>query len=425
MKRSLISWMARSASRGSCAIRVVATLGVLVAACSGANPGVGSEPPSLEAEAAARQGDPADGGPTGPDVDPRASGDEVERVGDLTVLTLRGSPARRGALVGRVFGQEIRSKTQRYVREYLAAMLGGSELALASARAMESEVPEDARAEMRALAQAAGVTYEDILLFNVFSDLLTTGCVTVVASGDASEGRVLRFARNVDLPMPPEMQPPSLLVIVHPDDGLSWAGYLFPGMIGPPTAINERGVAISVNGSATARGAAPCVPIAFSTRSALERSESARSLVASLERVSHCGGFLVTAADATEGLTLEISPSRTERLAEPGGLLLVTNHYRTEPMLPLQSGAQEGSRRRLEALRRRLSSGPAAGLGASDLREALMDEDVRQPFTLMSVVIEPAARVMWLWERGRPMGDFIEVSVRERLSGSTAPAARP
>lgn len=386
----------------------VAVLTIMVAwGCSGARVGVEESPAASGYDEAFQ--------PTGSGEAEQANEPSIERVGDLAIITLRGSPAQRGAAVGRLFREEIRTKTSPYVRDYLSQLLGGVENAFRQAKTLEPAVPEGAREEMRALADAAGVGYEEILLFNVFSDILTTSCTTAVVSGEASLGQVVRFARNVDLPMPPQMQPPAFLAIVHPEGGLPWAGYTFPGMVGPPTSVNARGVAVSIHGTAATPASGTCLPIAFSTSAALARAESARSFIEQLEAVDHCGGFIITAADGTEGLSLEITPTRTERLAATGGLLVLTNHFQTESMIPLQPRVSEESARRFEIVRAALSNAGGDGADTSDLREVLMREQVLKPFTLMSVVVEPAGLVIWLWQRGTPPGDFIEVAVGPRL----------
>lgn len=343
---------------------------------------------------------------------------QLEHVKGVPILTLTGTAEQRGTLHGRLLAAQIRLMIKGYLRPMVKKALRGWPNAVAAAKKMEPFIAADDKREMRAMARAAGVTYEEILVFNTHVDVLLTkltsmlGCSTVSAQG-TSTGGVVYLARNVDFPSPPAFYKHSLLVITHLPGGEVYAYYGVPGFLAPITGLNAHGVAVSVNGGDPKKGRLDCAPIGLQMRSALASARSAESLISHLEKGRHCAGWLVTAADPTRGaMVLEVSAQRAARRRPQNGLLVSTNHFRTKAMRTSPPMPKHDSYRRLIHLSQVLRG---ARIDHKRLIQALHTKPVFRPSTIHTVIINVAARRMWLWRRGTPTGVFTALDLKPRL----------
>lgn len=122
---------------------------------------------------------------------------------NFRVVELEGGPYERGVQHGRRFPAEIRSLYTRMLTSSILPYLNREQpdvagvlaeydkplyddgqfsfqLLLQSARAMEPLIPEDAREEMRGIADGAGLPYEEILVLNTFVDsMLSLRAITM------------------------------------------------------------------------------------------------------------------------------------------------------------------------------------------------------------------------------------------------------
>lgn len=347
----------------------------------------------------------------------------LENVGGVRVLTLTGTPPQRGEAQGRLLGAQVRVLVKHYVRGFVVRVMGGWKNALAVARAAEPQIPAALRHEMRALAKAAGVTYEEILVLNAHVDAIASGCSSITVQKPlAAAGRVL-LARNLDWSAPPGMENLAVVMVVHAPGGRSFASYTYPGFLGVLTALNDAGVAVSMNVSNSKDRARRCRPTPLLIRTALRQAMTAEDLLRRMAAGKRCSGFLITAADAgAGGRVLEMTAGRTAHRLPEAGLLLTTNHFRTSAMRPLQGLFYANSKGRLRALQQGLGKKPAGQpVDEATLWRALRTAPVKNTATIMTVIIDPAARRMRVWERGTKSSAGLTISLRNRLKSPRAP----
>lgn len=339
------------------------------------------------------------------------------------MLTLRGDAATRGAAQGKLLRAEIRALARRYVHGLVVRGLGGWAKALAVARAAEPFIPADLRAELRAMARAAGVRYEELLIFNAHVDALASGCTSVTAQGAATADHGVLLGRDLDWSAPPGMENLALLVVRHVTGRIPVASYTYPGFLGVLTAVSRAGVAVSMNVSASRDHAHRCTPTPLLLMDALEHARTAEALLTAVAKGSRCSGFLITAADAVHGgRVLEMTAHHTARRSPADDLLASTNHFQAARMLPLQATEYAGSRVRLNAIRGDLAG--ARPLTAGRLASLLHRRPVFNRGTLMTVVAALRTRTLLLWQRGMRRNSFREVELNP-LWASPHQAPRP
>ncbi|HEX5138227.1 MAG TPA: hypothetical protein VFY93_14720 [Planctomycetota bacterium] len=91
----------------------------------------------------------------------------LETIDGVTVVHVAGTPKEMGEQAGRLLKDRIRA----LLTDYLGAALPGDRSpVLLAARQMEAHIPARYRDEMKALAAAADVPYDDLLLGNVMVD---------------------------------------------------------------------------------------------------------------------------------------------------------------------------------------------------------------------------------------------------------------
>ena len=177
--------------------------------------------------------------------------------GDIVSLRLGGSPYARGYVHGRMLAPAIREMDSVLAqlmdaKSFHVPMLGKA-LAVRKARWLEAKIPPEYIAEMHGVADGSGVPYADILLFNVFDDLLYVhGCSSLGLEKGPAAGQWIH-ARNLDYLLPHLARFKTVLVYDSP--GRRYLSVGFPGYIGVLTGFNDRGISLSAHTSISADNA--------------------------------------------------------------------------------------------------------------------------------------------------------------------------
>ncbi len=254
----------------------------------------------------------------------------------LAVLHLEGTPEEMGDQHGALLGEEVRG----LVKDYLPKVLRGPrEAALLKARALEKQIPGRHLREMRALAAAAGVTYDDVLLGSVVVELFGLhGCSAAAASGPASsDGRTV-VGRNLEWPDHGVLGRYGLVIAAKPEGLRPFLSLGFPALTGVVTGMNGDGVftaeLVAMNGAGAGREEVlRGVPWPVLLRRLLEECgtlEEAARLVRSSPLTVPQNLLL---ADPRAGLVLECAAGRCADRPQEDGLVVVTNFWgeREEP----------------------------------------------------------------------------------------------
>ncbi len=253
----------------------------------------------------------------------------------MAILHLQGTPEE----MGRQHGTLLRGPVRWLVEHYLPKVLRGErDRALASARALEPQIPERHRREMAAMAEAAGVPYDDILLGSVVVELLGLNqCSGLVAWGATIEGGGTVVGRNLEWPDLGMLGQYGLLVAARPKDLRPYLSVGFPAMVGVVTGMNGTGVFAGelvvltpVDGEKARKG----VPYPILLRRLMEECGSLAEAVALVKASPLTVGQNLLLAGPGGGMVLECAAGKCdERPAIRPGLTVVTNHY-NEPASP-------------------------------------------------------------------------------------------
>jgi isopenicillin-N N-acyltransferase-like protein len=304
----------------------------------------------------------------------------------------RGAPADLGREHGRQFQKTITDLRD----NYLVVQLPGAMLVKARLAAANFEVlmlPEH-RAEVEALAGAAGINQYDAALAQCFLDLTSaTSCSTIALPAAASPDGVARFGRNLDFPSLGILDKHSALFIYHPNERYQFAAIGWPGMIGVVSGMNEYGLCLA-NMEVPRFGRPPtAMPYTLLYRMILERCGTVDEAIDLLNRTPRqtannlmlmdAAGNRAVAEIRVEGVTV--------RRGEPGTALLSTNHQRG------QDTDTPGYCWRYDALH----AESAKEFGSLDVPsiEKMLSHVVQGEggdMTLQSMIFEPANRVIYL-----------------------------
>ncbi|MBI1853795.1 MAG: hypothetical protein HYR85_25955 [Planctomycetes bacterium] len=205
--------------------------------------------------------------------------------GSPPAVTIAGSPEEMGRAHATAFGSEIRLLFTGYLTPLLL-LLGTNVPDLApSARAMEPFIPERYCTEMHALADAAGLSYDQVLVANTFLDLKEVPrCSTIAVRGKATrDGRVM-LGRNLDFPSLGVAQNFTRLLAYRPKGYRSFVAVGWPGLAGVLTGVNRDGLALAVmevyDGGSTSSG----TPYIFLFRQILEECGTTKEAIALLRK---------------------------------------------------------------------------------------------------------------------------------------------
>lgn len=158
---------------------------------------------------------------------------------------------------------------------------------------------------------------------------LTPGCSQVVARGSATATGELVHGRNLDWMDVPFIIDNPALIVRHPEGGVPWVAYGFPGNVSPYSGMNAAGLALASN---EAYGAtAPDGEGRAHTQMQHELLGSVSTVAevrAYLAEQDHCSAETVVASDATGDMgAFEMA---VEGLVERGpvdDVVLATNHF--------------------------------------------------------------------------------------------------
>jgi len=248
----------------------------------------------------------------------------------LPVLHLVGTPEEMGSQHGTLLREEIRA----LVRDYLPKVLRGPrEMALAKARALESQIPERHRREMRAVAEAAGVVYDDILLGSVVVELFGIhGCSGAAAFGPATaDGRTV-VGRNLEWPDHGFLGRLAIVVAARPDGLRPFVSVGYPALAGVVTGMSGEGVFVSElvvlgvprpDREKALRG----VPWPILLRRIVEECGTLAEAEALVRASPLSVPQNLLLADPAGGLVLECGPGRCVERPAVDGVVAVTNFW--------------------------------------------------------------------------------------------------
>jgi hypothetical protein len=401
----------------------------------------------------------------------------VEQFDGFRVVEIAGAPYARGRQHGAALRPEIRELRERLFRDIIfrrgrAMGTAFSGVLYGILTRMHPFVPRELRAEMRGVADGAGIAYRDVLLLNCFDDVLHTlgqlnpmlapimqhrfvaqvlgragalgrfACSSFVLTGAKSaaggplHGRNLDYAVHDDFIDPDKAVPRTLregvtVFVVRPERGEPFASVAWPGFVGLVTAMNGAGLSLACMTSTVPRETPNGMPLLLLYRLAAQYARSLDECEWLLRGARRTIGNNLSVASAREddGRLFEFTPRRFGAVRPREGLLRATNHFQHSWLAEEQVGwvvsSSESRLARLGELFHR------EHFGAVDARAALVDtcridgaetdwDCLQNPGTIYGTVAEPARLALSVRAHDRPDRAWVELDLVAALGPSRA-----
>jgi hypothetical protein len=267
---------------------------------------------------------------------------ELKYINGIPVLTVDGTPEEIGTAAGRLALQPAKrmaSYPDDILREYYLAMFRIP--LLHAGRLMVQRFPDDYRWEMEAVAAAAEVDRDLVVLGNTMFDLKKViACSALLVEPDHSSTGGTLMGRNLDFPSLGYAHEYCLVTVYRPQGVKhAFATVGFPGVVGCLSGMNDAGLAVAVlevaqvkmgerrfDGSGT--------PYALCYRRLLEQCSTIDEARAMLESMKRTGLSNLVVADRDGVATFEVTPERVAIRRGQKGTCVCTNHFCTDELKP-------------------------------------------------------------------------------------------
>ena len=377
-------------------------------------------------------------------------------------ITVEGGPRERG----RQYGEAARERVERSVEAYreVFAHYAGWDWARVREEAAGFRAPIEAHGskpmeEIRGIAEGAGVDELDVLAINVRTEVMFSATARDADGGDVKRlppecssfaalpartgGRTLA-GQNCDWLV--HSSATTVVLEAHQDEGPDFVTVVEAGLLAK-AGMSSSGIALCTNALVTdADRGRPGVPYHVLLRSILDAETISDALVTILraER-SSSANFLLVDEDGV-ALDVEAAPgdfSRAFLVYPERGLLLHTNHFLSPrfdgrdvslwamPDSPFRLArlreivAEREEPLDVEALAGVLADHATHPLGVCCHPDPRLAE-VEQAATVASVIMEPAARRMWVADGNPCTAEWEELDLSDALAKGSrlrAPAA--
>jgi len=391
----------------------------------------------------------------------------VERIGGLWVLHLKGTTFERGLQHGTLMRYRVRETINFY--RTLPEVLSSRALNPASfkarallrlkrglvARLMKNR-DSDALEEMRGLAVGLGLKEEDIAEALVLADVFQVvsalaerrrkagppvipgfGCTSAVRQTPEN----LLFARNFDFWGAGYWDANPAIIFHHPDKGKAFVSIATAGLpTGGITSINEDGIAVAVHQHASRDASSSGTPIIDIAHAVVRNAATVGEAVEVVSSYKSTGGWTIVVAGGGDAAAIEMSSAAQKPRFMRDHLLVATNNFADEELSlrEIQANASATicdharSRRAAElAASSRVSTARMAGL-LGDHFDVLAERERSAGFTisritnLSSVLFSLQERRFWVSESPAPTskGGFVGFDLDAELGGRKSSIGR-
>jgi len=391
----------------------------------------------------------------------------VERIGGLWVLHLKGTTFERGLQHGTLMRYRVRETINFYrtLPEVLSrrALDPASMKSRALLRLKRSLVTRlmknrdsDALEEMRGLAVGLGLKEEEIAEALVLADVFQVvsalaerrrkagppvipgfGCTSAVRETPDN----LLFARNFDFWGAGYWDANPAIIFHHPDKGKAFVSIATAGLpTGGITSINEDGIAVAVHQHASRDSSLSGTPIIDIAHSVVRNASTVAEAVEVASSHKATGGWTIVVAGAGDAAAIEMSAACQKPRFMRDHLLVATNNFVDEELSlrEIQANASaticdhaRSSRAAELAAASRVSPSRMAGL-LGDHYDVLAERERSAGFTisritnLSSVLFSLKERRFWVSESPAPTskGGFVGFDLDAELGGRRSSIGR-
>ncbi len=351
-------------------------------------------------------------------------------------MQVGGTPVQIGQAVGQKFKPLIQNWHKQFVTLGVAMTFQSKEALYEKARQLGKHLHADDVAELRGLADGAGLTYEDVLYLNTFYHLTAErlACRQLAAWGDATTDGKLIHARNLDwhdYPGSP-LHANHLALTVKPDGGRTYLMLTWPALQSVLTGTNEAGISIAFNQLRGSGKRAPeSEPVFFTLKRILRTCGTLEEAIDTLKKTNPFGNGSVCISDARarKAVVVEfIDGKMGVREAAPGDkgsmaacMIGNANHLTKESGVTGPSATGRATSPTCE-----VAATLGGKLDSTKMIEVMRHQRVLQRNNLLSVVFEPEENRMRLAVGGAPAGKgtYLEFKLFEKpFNERSAPSA--
>ena len=185
----------------------------------------------------------------------------LEALNGYTVVSVEGTPEEMGTAYGTLLKPVIQRVVKAMITDGVCAEKEARENILKGSRVMERFQPQEFIAELKAIAKAAEVSYDDLLLLQYFGDVrrCITGpggsmlCTSFAILPPLTKGRICLVGRNFDYFDNGVGEYASILAHYRPKGRIGFVTVTWAGVINGWTLLSERGIVTSNNTAFGAR----------------------------------------------------------------------------------------------------------------------------------------------------------------------------
>ena len=312
----------------------------------------------------------------------------------VTVVYLAGTPYEIGFAHGKLCKNEIMDANQYCWDAYDKLKNAPDGKWLPLSRSLERYIPEEYIAEMKGIADGAGIEYDKILFLN-----------TLVTISEHSKCFAFSFkqpksniitVRQIDISNRIPLWKKMILYIIKPQTGYAFAALLNPGWVSGETGMNEKGITVSENNIHIQQTQWDAMPIDQLSRKLLQYSQSIDDVGMILRKQKSYPAKLIFTSNKKTASIFEFANKEIASINMKSGYLAMANHACIIPSKNVTSD----SRKRLDFANQFLKE----NLKGMDIEKAI--ELVRTPrisrrwnpvdHNRQSIIFSPATLDFWI-----------------------------
>ncbi len=262
----------------------------------------------------------------------------LETLNGHTVVSVEGTPEEMGTAYGRLLGPTIQRVVKAVITDGFGKDADAYQNVLKGSKVMERFQPPEFLAELKAIAAAAKVSYDDLVLLQYFGDVrrCITGagsasmCCSFAVLPPLTRERVCLVGRSFEYFDEGVGEYASLLAYHRPKGRIPFVTVTWAGVINGWTLLNEKGVACSNNTAFGAKsqsleGISTCTMLRYVAERAATVAEGV-ALVTKGPRA--CATImLVASGNPPDGAILEFDHEKIVVRRPEGGFVGGANSY--------------------------------------------------------------------------------------------------
>lgn len=246
----------------------------------------------------------------------------------IPVLVLRGSNHQMGRQAGLLMGEQVRVLIHDFLN-YVFRNAKKKRAAMERARALEKHIPPAYLDELRGMSETCGVSYDELLLANTFTeDYRLFLCSTFCARGAASADKKTIMGRNLDFISVGVLYYYNTVIVYHPDGGNAFALFGYPGFIGAITGMNSLGLTSAMLISFSGGFSTEHIPSTIAFRMVLEKCATVAEAAALMKENPIAAPSNLSLVDESGGMcAVEISHQHFAVREPERNVLMCTNTF--------------------------------------------------------------------------------------------------